>query len=99
LFSDYFEKLDLLHSKYKFNKYLKSKNFNIQILDTKIINKNKGLKEYFNINKKYIFKYDYSRFADNIYVNFKNKDFKNIFDKKIDFSKNDNNLLVQEFIS
>jgi len=51
LFCDDFEKLKLLHSKYKFIKYIKQKNFTIKTPKTEIINKQKDLKNYIKSDK------------------------------------------------
>lgn len=91
VFSDDFNKLKILHSKYKFNKLLN--NYKVLWPETQIIHAKSDLNNFKNISKKYIFKYEYSRFASNIYANFKS--WFQLIDKIWDFEWR---LLAQEFI-
>jgi len=92
IFCDNLNKLELLHSKYNFINYCKT--FTIKYPDTKIVTNMKDLLKYKGIEKKYIFKYNFSRFSDKIYVNFSNGFYKHI-DKISTFKWP---LLSQDFI-
>lgn len=92
IFCDNFDKLLLLHSKYNFIKFCED--LPIKIPKTIKISKIGELEWYKNTSEKIIFKYEFSRFANYIFVNFDDKNFKNI--KKL--QKLEGNMVIQEFI-
>lgn len=93
VFCDDFDKLLLLHSKNDFIKFCED--LPIKTPKTTKITEIEELEWYKNVSEKMIFKYEFSRFANYVFVNFDDKNFKNI--KKL--QKLEGNMVAQEFIN